>query len=182
VDQRARKLEIIKSEHALVVGVDVGKYRHWACLLDGRTELALGPAFAFQNSGEGFERLVSAVSKAQRKAGATKAVFAMEPAGHYWKPLVWFLKRIGMTVVMVNPFHVKRRKEFDDNFPAKNDRKDAWLVARLANEASFFKVYFPEGVYAELRNLVQARHQHQTKWNMLRRRHGSSCVSPGSCN
>lgn len=75
MDQRARKLEIIKSEHALVVGVDVGKYRHWACLLDGRTELALGPAFAFQNSGEGFERLVSAVSKAQRKAGATQSGF-----------------------------------------------------------------------------------------------------------
>lgn len=104
--------------------------------------------------------------RAQKATGATKVVVAMEPTGHYWKPLAWYLKKAGITVVLVNPYHVKRYKEFDDNSPSKNDRKDAWVIARLANEASFFEVYLPEGVYAELRGLTQARQQQRNKCNM----------------
>jgi len=31
----------------------------------------------------------------------------------------------------VNPMHVKRSKELDDNLPTKNDKKDALVIARL---------------------------------------------------
>lgn len=166
MDQRARKLDIVRAEHTLVVGVDIAKHRHWACIMDGLREKPVGNAFAFQNSREGFERLLGIMAGAQRKTGAARVVVAMEPTGHYWKPLAWYLKKAGITVVLVNPYHVKRYKEFDDNSPSKNDRKDAWLIARLANEASFFEVYLPQGVYAELRGLTQARQQQRNKRNM----------------
>ncbi len=70
-----------------------------------------------------------------------------------------------MKVVTVNPFHVKRAKEFDDNSPTKNDRKDAWVIARRANDADFFDPYLPDSVYADLRGLTQARQQHRVKLN-----------------
>lgn len=167
MNRRARKLNVVRAVHTLIVGIDIAKNSHWACIMDGRTELMVGTSFSFKNSREGFERLFDIVGKAQQKTGASHVVFGMEPTGHYWKPLAWFLKQQGRIVVTVNPYHVKRRKEFDDNSPSKSDRKDAWLIARLVEEASFFQVHLFEGVYAELRNLTQLRHQHKIRLNAV---------------
>ncbi len=60
----------------------------------------------------------------------------MEPSGHYWKPLAAYLRAAGIKVVTVNPHHVKKAKEFDDNSPTKSDRKDAWVIARRAGDAN----------------------------------------------
>jgi len=85
----------------------------------------------------------------------------MRPTVHYWKPLAWLLEQQGKTVVTVNPYHVQRRTEFGDTSLDKNDRKDAWLNARLVEKASLFHVHLPEAVYAELRNLTQLWQQHK---------------------
>ncbi|MBA4551330.1 MAG: IS110 family transposase [Thermoactinomyces vulgaris] len=45
--------------------------------------------------------------------------------GHYWLNLAYFLKRHQIKVVVVNPFHVHRMKELEENSPTKNDVKDA---------------------------------------------------------
>nr|WP_234702057.1 transposase [Desulfotomaculum nigrificans] len=45
----------------------------------------------------------------------------MEPTGHYWLKLASIIKEHSMKIVLVNPFHVKRSKELDDNNPTKND-------------------------------------------------------------
>ncbi|OIQ07588.1 transposase [Moorella thermoacetica] len=68
------------------------------------------------------------MEEAKEKARATRVVIGMEPTGHYWKPLAWFLQEQGYTVVIVNPYHVKRRKEEVGNSPTKNDRKDAGIA------------------------------------------------------
>lgn len=166
MDQRAKKLDLVRLEHTLVVGVDVAKHKHWACIMDAQKGLAVGSSFAFQNNRDGFDRLLGSVARACQKTGAVRAIVAMEPTGHYWKPLAWYLRNAGIAVVLVNPYHVKRYKEFDDNSPTKNDRKDAWLIARLASDGTFFELYLPEGPYAELRNLTQARQQCRSKCNM----------------
>lgn len=162
---RAKKLSAVRGEHTLVVGVDIAKHKHWACIMDGLTELPVGSPFAFQNTKDGFRRLLDQIRRAQVQTGAVRIVVAMEPSGHYWKALATFLRDGGVTVVTVNPVHVKRAKEFDDNSPTKNDPKDAWVIARRANDADFFEPYLPEGVYADLRELTQARQQHRLRLN-----------------
>ena len=87
------------------------------------------------------------------KRKATKVIIGLEPSGHYWKPLTWFLKEQGYQVVLVNPYHVKKRKEEEDNSPTKNDRKDALIIAKLVKEGKFLNCLLPEGIYADLRNL-----------------------------
>ena len=47
----------------------------------------------------------------------------MEPTGHYWFYLRKFLQDNGMKSVLVNPHHVKKSKELDDNNPTKNNCK-----------------------------------------------------------
>lgn len=58
---------------------------------------------------------------------------------------------------MVNPFHVKRTKELDDNSPTKNDRKDPKTIAMLVKDGRYREVYIPEDVYQELREAVAER-------------------------
>lgn len=42
-----------------------------------------------------------------------------------------------MKPVHVNPHHVHKSKELDDNNPSKDDRKDPKTIAALVNEGRF---------------------------------------------
>ena len=62
-----------------------------------------------------------------------------------------------MKPVLVNPHHVKKSKELDDNHPTKNDRKDPKVIAGLVREGRYMIPYLPDGVYADLR--TASKHQ-----------------------
>jgi len=62
-----------------------------------------------------------------------------------------------MKPVHVNPHHVKKSKELDNNNPNKNDRKDPKTIAALVNEGRFSYPYIPTGIYAEIRSLSNLR-------------------------
>lgn len=135
----------------VVVGVDIAKRVHWATVMyEG---MPVGKAFAIRNTREGFENLLFTLNALKQKLGAHSIVVGMEPTGHYFKPLAYFLANTGMCqVVLVNPYHVNRSKEFDDNSPTKNDRKDARVIARLVSQGNYFFAPLNYGVWAELRN------------------------------
>lgn len=69
---------------------------------------------------------------------------------------------------MVNPFHVKRSNELDDNHPSKNDRKDPKTIAKLVIEGRFNEPYIPEGVYAELRIVMDCRWKISKELNIVK--------------
>lgn len=94
----------------------------------------------------------------------------MEPTGHYWFGLGMFLQDMGMHPVHVNPHHVKKSKELDDNNPNKNDRKDPKTIAALVNEGRFSYPYIPTGIYAEIRNLSNLRFQTQEQITRIKNR------------
>ena len=60
-------------------------------------------------------------------------------------------------LVMVNPFSVKKIKELDDNSPKKTDSKDPKTIAKLVVDGRYSISYMPEGIYAEIRDLVYSR-------------------------
>ncbi len=165
MNKRTSNLAQIRATHTLLVGLDIAKKTHWARMLDGRTGIEVDTAFKFQNSTEGFGRLLGKMSRAKERIGAENIIVAVEPSGHYWKPLAGYLSRAGITVVIVNPYHVKKQKELDDNSPTKNDRKDALIIAALAWEGRFSRCYIPEGIWAELRGYTQSRWQQKRKLN-----------------
>lgn len=165
MENRAQKLKLVRSKPTLIVGIDIAKKKHWARMIDAQTGLEVGKPFSFQNNINGFSRLLGHISRNKEKIGAQNVVVGMEPSGHYWKPLAWYVTGAGFTVVTVNPYHVKRSKELDDNSPTKNDRKDAWVIAALVSEGRFFNCFLPQGIWAELRGLTQARQQQRAKLN-----------------
>ncbi|MFR5082493.1 MAG: IS110 family transposase [Anaerobutyricum hallii] len=88
----------------------------------------------------------------------TAVIPGMEPTGHYWlEPWERTCRNSGMKPVHVNPHHVKKSKELDDNNPNKNDRKDPKTIAALVNEGRFSYPYIPTGIYAEIRSLSNLR-------------------------
>ncbi len=140
----------------LVVGIDVAKETHYARAFDFRG-IELSKLLRFSNTAEGFPRLEEWMQNICRQHSKTDIIVGFEPTGHYWFPLGDYLKNQGHKLAMVNPFHVKRTKELDDNSPSKNDRKDPKTIAMLVKDGRYREVYIPEDVYQELREAVSER-------------------------
>lgn len=64
-------------------------------------------------------------------------IFGVEPTGHYWLNLAYYLTAKDFDFVLVNPMHVKKSKELDDNSPTKNDTKDAKVISQLIKDGRY---------------------------------------------
>ena len=141
----------------MIVGVDVGSEKHFFRAFNWRgIELTRKPV-PFSNSMEGFNSFYSTVVELMQKNNLEEAMVGIEPTGHYWFDLGQFMGRKNIRFVMVNPHHVHKSKELDDNSPSKNDRKDPRVIAGLVRDGRYFYSYMPTGVYAELRNASNRR-------------------------
>ena len=153
------KISQIKFE-TLVVGIDVGKETHYARAFDYRG-IELARLLRFSNTDQGFERFDQWMRDICKQQEKTEVIAGFEPTGHYWFTLGDHLKRQGHKLAIVNPFHVKRTKELDDNSPTKNDRKDPKTIAMLVKDGRYREVYIPDGIYQELREAVSERERLQ---------------------
>ena len=124
---------------------------HWRGI-----ELTRKPV-AFSNSMEGFNSFYNSVVELMQKNELKEALVGIEPTGHYWFDLGQFMGEKNIKFVMVNPHHVHKTKELDDNSPSKNDRKYPRVIAGLVRDGRYFYSYMPTGVYAELRNASNRR-------------------------
>lgn len=147
------------TEKTLVVGIDVGSESHFARAFDWRGYEYSKKAFQFSNTEEGFEKFKEWMHHIKDEHGKEGILPGMEPTGHYWFNLGKYLMDHGINPVLVNPHHVKKSKEMDDNIQTKNDRKDPKTIAKLINEGRYSYPYLPEGIYADLRAASNLRFQ-----------------------
>lgn len=138
------------TEKTLVVGIDIAKRTHYACFVDERGRV-LQKSFSISQSHEGFEYFYQRILQTLNEHGKTEVLVGIEPTGHYWLNLAYFLEERGIPLVMTNPMHVKRSKELDDNLPTKHDRKDALVIARLVKDGRFSYPRILKDTEAELR-------------------------------
>lgn len=109
----------------IAVGVDLGKDRHAAAILDGCGRRLAKTAF-HDNSHDGAKRLweaVEAVSDGEVRVG-------MEATGNCWKPLHDFLVARGAKVSVINPI-VSSASMAGDVRGRKTDKRDAEVIADL---------------------------------------------------
>lgn len=162
------KINQIKNT-TLVVGIDIAKYDHVARCIDDRGR-DLDKHLEFSNSFEGFEVLIEWIEKNNVKHGKSDVIIGMEPTGHYWFNIANYLKAKDIKVVVVNPMHVKKTKEIDDNSPTKNDIKDARVIAKLVKDGSYSIPIIPEGVFSELRIAMDIKSDIDNKLNIIKNR------------
>ena len=166
-NQNEKILQI--TDETLIIGVDVASEVHYARAFDQRG-IEFGKLLRFTNDAEGFNILKLWTEEISVKHGKKHVMVGMEPTGHYWFNLAQHLKDHTMQIVLVNPFHVKRSKELDDNNPTKNDRKDPKTIAMLVKDGRYMVPYMPEGIYSELRTVMQTRWQIVKQLNATRNR------------
>ncbi len=161
------------TDSTLVVGVDIGSQTHYARAFDYRGREMSRKVFRFDNDLEGFNSFYLWAETLKTEKQKKDVIVGCEPTGHYWFALANYLKVHGMLLVMVNPFSVKKIKELDDNSPRKTDEKDSKTIAKLVVDGRYSVPYVPEGIYAEIRDLVYSRDrimkQHNVSANRIQR-------------
>jgi transposase len=155
------------TEKTLVIGIDIAKEVQYARAFDYRG-IELSKVQPFENTSHGFkmfEEWAKVVAKENQKK---TIIVGLEPTGHYWFNLGSFLRNLGMKLVLVNPFHVKRSKELDDNSQTKNDLKDPKTIAKLVIDGRYSEPYIPEGIYSDLRIAMNMKESLSKNLNIIK--------------
>lgn len=82
-----------------LVGIDIGKNKHFFCVMDKDTgELSVNPV-SFSNNKEGFDFLINKLKPYSKES----ILIGMEDTGHYHFALLKYLLNDGFTVALINP-------------------------------------------------------------------------------
>lgn len=146
------------TDKTLIIGVDIAKKMHYARAFDWRG-IEVDRTINFKANSTGFSEFMGWAKKTAKKNGKDKIIVGIEPTGHYWYTFAQALLAEGIMVVQVNPYHVKKAKELDDNSPSKSDRKDPKTIAMLVKDGRYQIPYMPTGNYAELRKANNLREE-----------------------
>ena len=154
MNRRSISLKRVSVKDIVVIGVDIGKFWHFACALLPSGEFT--KPFKFFNDAHGFTQFIAFIGQLKSTL-QREVIVGIESTGHYWENLVYFLDRKGVRLVQVNPAHTKKSKELLDNTPNKADPKDSMVIADLIAQGKYLSLILPKGDYAELRMLTKAR-------------------------
>lgn len=159
------------TESTLVIGVDIAKKKHYARAFDWRG-IELDKTISFASTYQGFKSFEEWVNGLAAEHCKDKTIVGLEPTGHYWYTFAQEILTQGYVVVQVNPYHVKKAKELDDNSPSKSDRKDPKTIAMLVKDGRYQIPYMPQGHFAELRKANNLREEWLVKsWSIKNKVH-----------
>lgn len=144
------------TERTLVVGIDIAKHKHYATFVDERGR-ELRNAFPISQTSDGFEEFYQEILNGMNTFKKSDVLVGVEPTGHYWLNLAYFLEDHGIPMVVINPFHVKKSKELDDNLQTKNDKKDALTIARLMKDGRFSHPKLLRDLEADIRSYYSVK-------------------------
>ena len=133
------------AEDGLVVGIDVAK---------GWLDVAIlptGESFQVGNDAQGWAALI------KRLKGRSVRAIGVEPSGGYERRVAKALRKAGLAVRNVNPHKLRHYARALGRL-AKNDRIDAFLIARYTAELPTRPLHF-DPIIEQLADLVVARRQ-----------------------
>jgi len=168
--------EITGSDRYMVVGIDVGKDKHYAFVGTARG-ICLFKKLIFENNLDGFTRLLKTVDQLKTQNCLDKIVYGLEPTGNYHKPLARYLIRCGCNVVLVTGQAVKNNRQLLDGRWDKNDTKDAANVADLVSRGKCLYYDCPSAQIIELRGLLSLRRRLKREEHSLRMRIRNNLVA-----
>jgi transposase len=164
------KKEIRGSEKYLIVGIDAAKDKHNAFFGTARGK-TLVKSLVFNNTLEGFQKLLAYVERIKVQYSLTEVVFGIEPTGNYHKPLAEHLTKCGHMVVLVGGMAVKNNRQLLDGRWDKNDGKDAANVADLIAQGKCLFYEYPLMTLRNVRILITLKRR------LKKREHGLSvCI------
>ena len=139
----------------IFVGIDLGRWLHMACVLDAGGEFLKERGFA--HSGEGLAETVDWLLNLVQQDGERIAVAIEKPHG----AVVETLLGRGIAVFAINPKQVDRFRDRYSMSGAKDDRRDAFVLADALRTDShrFQRLGLPPPATIALRELLRSRDQ-----------------------
>ena len=131
-----KRKEYVHQTDLLLVGVDVSKAKHNACL--GTQTTMSCRKLEFTHTREGFRRFEQALKVHLVKNGRQHILIAMEPSGIYWQALYERLHSCGYAVCLVHCQAVRNNRKTMPDGTSKTDEKDAASVFDLLRQGKFF--------------------------------------------
>lgn len=161
------KEEIRTSGEYLIVGVDIGKRRNLALLMNSQGEI-YRRKIRFSNNLDGFNRLLTEVEHKCVEKGLKGVVVGMEPTASYWKPLAYFFGSLRAVkehwqVVTVRTSAVAANRKTLDTSPDKNDWKDAYNIGDLISQGKFHLCLLRDKKQATLCRLLRMYYRSTTQ-------------------
>ena len=120
-----------------IIGIDPAKVKHQAAIIDA-SGMQRGASFAFPVSVEGYTIILwKNIHKILPTCNADEVVFAVESSCNLWHTITYYLHSLGYTVLLVSPLSTHHARPILNLEFSRTDPKDAFLVARLAQQGSF---------------------------------------------
>lgn len=143
------------------IGIDIGKFKHCATVLDDKSGEFLVSPFFFTNNQNGFEVFYSNIKPFLHR----KHACGLESTGHYGKNLINFLLDKKVNTFYINPRSTAlRRKELGKN--AKNNKLDTIMISEMLSEKKFWKPISRTSMEMDsLKELTRLYHQLQEQQN-----------------
>jgi len=148
--------EIRGSTEHLIVGLDIAKERHNA-FFGTATGKTLHKGMFFDNTYEGFQKLLIQTDALKVQHGLRKVVFGLEPTANYHKPLGEYLIKGGHPVVLVSAAATSKNRELLDGRWDKHDTKDSANVADLIAQGKCLYYDCPGEELRSLRGLLSLK-------------------------
>jgi transposase len=153
---RQLKKEVRGSEEYLAVGIDIAKDKHYA-FFGTATGKTLLRRLIFENSIDGFEKLIAHAEAIKVRHCLEKVVFGLEPTANYHKPLAEYLIKCGFSVVLVSGVAASNNRELLDGRWDKHDAKDSANVADLISQGKCLYYDYPCIALRDLRDLLSLK-------------------------
>ena len=131
------------------IGIDIAKYSHFASVVSSDGEVIVKP-FSFQNSREGFIKLVEEIENFQ------DCLIGLESTGHYAENLIYFLFERNYQIALINPIQTDSLR--DSNIrKTKTDKLDTKLIVECLMLKKYSLVNFQDINIIKLRRLSRFR-------------------------
>ena len=121
--------------HMKLIGIDIGKNKHFFCIMDQQTGEIISQSVSFSNDKEGFYFLIQKIKSYSKDS----VLIGMEDTGHYHFALLKYLLDLQYTVALINPKTTDFNRKMQGGI-TKNDKLDTFLKTILIDVFFFFKI------------------------------------------
>lgn len=119
-----------------LVGIDIGKNKHFFCILDKDSGEIISKPVSFSNDKEGFDFLLNQMKSYPKES----VLIGMEDTGHYHFALLKYLLDLHYTVALINPKTTDLNRRMQGGI-TKNDKLDTVNICDILDTPERKKQY-----------------------------------------
>ena len=119
-----------------LIGIDIGKNKHFFCIMDQQTGEIISQPVSFSNDKEGFDFLIQKIKSYSKDS----VLIGMEDTGHYHFALLKYLLNLQYTVALINPKTTDFNRKMQGGI-TKNDKLDTINICDVLDTPERKKQY-----------------------------------------